>query len=131
MLAALSGCQKEEEIAGQEFNPISRLEAEKLIKGWNADRKGTLKSATTITITEGMWQKAKVSFFMEEQTNFISIPFTKKITIIFGDKRGCKKLFFLEARPSVSESDIISAKTFTGYVVAYDSKLAPMSALRY
>ena len=54
MLAALSGCQKEEEIAGQEFNPISRLEAEKLIKGWNADRKGTLKSATTITITEGM-----------------------------------------------------------------------------
>ena len=132
VLAILSGCQKEEVApTSNALTSIGRLDAERLLAAWNIQQKGRLKSATALTVTEGMWQKSKVSVFAGEQSSFISVPFTARITLVFADRGGCQKLFFLEARPSTSEPAAISASSFTGYVVVYDSQLAPIVALRY
>jgi hypothetical protein len=60
MLGALSGCEKENSATEPVYNPISRLDAEVLLKQWNAERKGRLKSATTLNLKEEQWARTKV-----------------------------------------------------------------------
>ena len=135
MLAALSGCQKEEEIAGQELNPISRLEAEKLLKEWNAEKKSKLKSASTLTITEAQWQTAKVYQNLEDTISIISIPLNQRLSICFSKHLQSSGICFFEIRPDSSylaeANGKIEAKNYTGYILLYTDKGKGLLAYHY
>ena len=134
MLATLSGCQKEL-MAPNNLNPISRLEAEQLLKEWNADRKSTLKSAAIITLSEKQWQGSKV--YMNERTglSFISVPLSSRLAICFARDTTHSEICFCETRPDNSyltkTNGKVYSKTFCGYLIFYNEKGKGIVARRY
>ena len=135
MLGALSGCEKEKSATEPVYNPISRLDAEVLLKQWNAERKGRLKSATTLNLTEEQWGRAKVTVHPESLLSNMSIPLGDGLTLSLGKKGDTTSLHLLCVCPLPSylaaTGGALSEKTYTGYILVYNRRSEALFALRY
>ncbi|WP_197057264.1 hypothetical protein, partial [Alistipes sp. ZOR0009] len=135
MLGALSGCEKEKSATEPVYNPISRLDAEVLLKQWNAERKGRLKSATTLNLTEEQWGRAKVYQNLDEAISTISIPLSKWKVLCFGKNREGAGVYFCEVRPDDHYLELnggrINKSTYTGYLVFFNDKGKGIAAYCY
>lgn len=135
MLGALSGCEKEKSATEPVYNPISRLDAEVLLKQWNAERKGRLKSATTLNLTEEQWGRAKVYLSEEEGRSLLTLPLAPGLRLCFGKAAGKAELFFCETRPDSAYLRQVAGKVegaiFTGYLILYNQQGAGVVAYRY
>lgn len=135
MLGALSGCEKENSATEPVYNPISRLDAEVLLKQWNAERKGRLKSATTLNLTEEQWARTKVYLSEEEGRSLLTLPLAPGLRLCFGKAAGKAELFFCETRPDSTYLRQVAGKvegtTFTGYLILYNQQGAGVVAYRY
>jgi hypothetical protein len=134
MLAALSGCQKDL-VTPNGFTPISRMEAEKLISDWNTQRKSTLKSAATITLTEKQWQKAKVSLNTSDHTSIIALPLAPRLKLCFLKNDQKTVMYFTETRPDslylAQNGGKVFLNNYTGLLIFYNDKGKGVVAHQY
>lgn len=123
-LLTIGGCERESDEDASNI-PISRFEAEKMLSTWNFERKTTLKSASALVITEGMWRKSKSLQILEAQLSMLSVPLNRQLKISFTKKGSQEKVYFFETIPDSAyvkqNKGVVKSSNFSGFIIQYGS----------
>ena len=135
MLGALSGCEKEKSATEPVYNPISRLDAEVLLKQWNAERKGRLKSGEkNLVLGEREWSLASYRVSELQDVSYLSVPLEGRFFILFAKQDARTSLYFCQLLPDSAylkrKQGVLTPGDYTGYVVLFDSRLKPCEGYR-